>query len=80
MFVALHWFALYAPPTNRRPEGGVAKRMREGAGEWGKRDNNNVRSALAGGLLQLMDALIIRKQELQCFEFASILALPMHFR
>lgn len=33
--------------------------------KWGDRDNDNVRSALAGGLLRLMDALIISKQELQ---------------
>lgn len=33
--------------------------------KWGDRDNDNVRSALASGLLRLMDALIISKQELQ---------------
>lgn len=44
-------------------------RERESGGgtKWGDRDNDNVRSALAGGLLRLMDALIISKQELQCF-------------
>lgn len=38
-----------------------------GGTKWGDRDNDNVRSALAGGLQRLMDALIISKQELQCF-------------
>lgn len=37
--------------------------------KWGDRDNDNVRSALAGGLLRLMDALIISKQELQWFAY-----------
>lgn len=37
--------------------------------KWGDRDNDNVRSALAGGLLWLMDALIISKQELQQFAY-----------
>ena len=39
----------------------------ERGAKWRGRDNDNVRSALAGGLLRLMDALIISKQELQCF-------------
>lgn len=38
--------------------------------KWGDCDNDNVRSALAGGLLRLMDALIISKQELQWFGHA----------
>lgn len=42
--------------------------------KWGDRDNDNVRSALAGGLLRLMDALIISKQELQCFAYPSAYA------
>lgn len=37
--------------------------------KWGDCDNDNVRSALAGGLLWLMDALIISKQELQWFAY-----------
>lgn len=46
----------------------------KGRGEtkWGGRDNDNVRSALAGGLLRLMDALIISKQELQCFALVRV--------
>ena len=49
-------------------ESGIAAERESGGGtKWGDRDNDNVRSALAGGLLRLMDALIISKQELQCF-------------
>lgn len=39
--------------------------LQYGEAKWGDHDNDNVRSALAGGLLRLMDALIISKQELQ---------------
>lgn len=41
--------------------------LQYGEAKWGDHDNDNVRSALAGGLLRLMDALIISKQELQWF-------------
>lgn len=41
--------------------------MQYSGAKWGDHDNDNVRSALAGGLLRLMDALIISKQELQWF-------------
>lgn len=49
-----------------RWEGGEGTEvLRYSGAKWGDRDNDNVRSALAGGLLRLMDALIISKQELQ---------------
>lgn len=41
--------------------------------KWGDHDNDNVRSALAGGLLRLMDALIISKQELQWFAYIKLM-------
>lgn len=46
--------------------GGGMEVLQYSGAKWGNRDNDNVRSALAGGLLWLMDALIISKQELQC--------------
>lgn len=47
-------------------EGGRGAEVLQYSGaKWGDCDNDNVRSALAGGLLRLMDALIISKQELQ---------------
>lgn len=48
-------------------EGRCGGALQYGEAKWGDHDNDNVRSALAGGLLRLMDALIISKQELQCF-------------
>lgn len=45
----------------------MAEVLQYSGAKWGDRDNDNVRSALAGGLLRLMDALIISKQELQWF-------------
>lgn len=50
----------------RRDGGGTVEVLLQyGEAKWGDHDNDNVRSALAGGLLRLMDALIISKQELQ---------------
>lgn len=46
-------------------EGILAEVPQYSGAKWGDRDNDNVRSALASGLLWLMDALIISKQELQ---------------
>ena len=46
---------------------GVLAEVQYSGAKWGDHDNDNVRSALAGGLLRLMDALIISKQELQWF-------------
>lgn len=48
--------------------------------KWGDHDNDNIRSALAGGLLWLMDALIISKQELHWFVYASVRTLTVCFR
>jgi len=47
----------------------LAEVLQHSGAKWGDRDNDNVRSALAGGLLRLMDALIISKQELQWFTY-----------
>lgn len=49
----------------RRGWGEGTEVLQNSGAKWGDRDNDNVRSALAGGLLRLMDALIISKQELQ---------------
>lgn len=70
------WWLLYTPRTNGRVWGdgrrGFWWRCCSGA-KWGDRDNDNVRSALAGGLLRLMDALIISKQELQWFAYIKLM-------
>lgn len=50
---------------NGRRRGEGAEVLQYSGAKWGDCDNDNVRSALAGGLLRLMDALIISKQELQ---------------
>lgn len=55
-----------------KAEGGFGGGAAVQWGKWGDRDNDNVRSALAGGLLRLMDALIIRKQELQWFAYIKL--------
>lgn len=50
----------------------LAEVLQYSGAKWGGRDNDNVRSALAGGLLRLMDALIISKQELQLFTYIKL--------
>lgn len=75
LLVSLSAPLVYTPRTNgqvwwekgREGERGRMRTevLRYSGAKWGDRDNDNVRSALAGGLLRLMDALIISKQELQ---------------
>lgn len=50
----------------------LAEVLQYSGAKWGDCDNDNVRSALASGLLWLMDALIISKQELQCFTYIKL--------
>lgn len=65
---AYKWTSLVGGGWERgRWEG--AEVLQYSGAKWGDRDNDNVRSALAGGLLRLMDALIISKQELQWFAY-----------
>lgn len=51
----------------------LAEVLQYSGAKWGDRDNDNVRSALASGLLWLMDALIISKQELQWFTYIKLM-------
>lgn len=55
-----------------KEEGVLAEVLQYSGAKWGDRDNDNVRSALASGLLWLMDALIISKQELQWFTYIKL--------
>lgn len=58
--------------VKEKGEGVLAEVLQYSGAKWGGRDNDNVRSALAGGLLRLMDALIISKQELQWFTYIKL--------
>lgn len=58
--------------VEEKEEGVLAEVPQHSGAKWGDRDNDNVRSALASGLLRLMDALIISKQELQWFTYIKL--------
>lgn len=65
----------------RRKREVLAEVLQYSGAKWGDRDNDNVRSALASGLLWLMDALIISKQELQWFTYIKLVrAIIVRFR
>lgn len=67
--------------VEEKEEGVLAEVLQYSGAKWGDRDNDNVRSALASGLLWLMDALIISKQELQWFTYIKLVrTIIVHFR
>lgn len=67
--------------VEEKEKGILAEVLQYSGAKWGDRDNDNVRSALASGLLRLMDALIISKQELQWFAHIKLVpTIIVHFR